>query len=98
MDIEALKNTGLIIGTVIGAMSAGIYSGRKVAKKEPEGEARVLAASIVPQSEMRELTTAVLAMTPVLRDTCAHLSKINERLHEEELVRAAAARIREGRP
>lgn len=98
MDIEAWKQTGLIIGTVLGTMWAGITAGRKVAKKDPvETEARVLAASIVPQSEMRELTNAVLAMTPILRETCAHLTKINDRLHEEELVRAAAARIREGK-
>lgn len=100
MDIEQLKQTGMIIGTVIGTMWAGITAGRKVAKKEPaEGEARVLAASIVPQSEMRELTSAVLAMTPVLREVCHHLGRVNDRLHEDELVRAAVAKIREeGRP
>lgn len=95
MDIEAWKQTMLIIGTCIGAMITGLVSGRKAGKKEPEGEAKVLAASIVPQTEMRDLMHAIAGLHGTLKEVCAHLERMNDRLHEDELVRAAVAKIRE---
>ena len=95
MDIEAWKQTALIIGTVIGAMITGILSGRKVGKKEPEGDAKVLAASIVPHSEMRDLLHAITGLHGSIKEVAGHLAQMNDRLHEDELVRAAVAKIRE---
>lgn len=90
-------STFYIVGGALGAMFAGLVSGRKVGKREPEGEAKVLAASIVPQTEMRDLTTTIANMHGTLKEVAGSLERINDRLHEEELVRAAAARIREGK-
>jgi hypothetical protein len=90
-------STAYIVGGALSAMFAGLVSGRKVGKREPEADAKVLAASIVPQTEMRDLTTTIANLHGTLKEVASSLEHINNHLLQEELVRAAAARIREGK-
>lgn len=89
MDIEPWLGTAAIVGTVIGTAIAGIAGGRKVAKKEPDAKAQVLAASIVPQTEMRALAEAMRAVREPLEDLVKLLEAEAQRRHDEAVVRQA---------
>ncbi|GGB15205.1 hypothetical protein GCM10011380_00780 [Sphingomonas metalli] len=89
MDIEPWLGTAAIVGTVIGTAIAGIAGGRKIAKREPETEAQVLAASIIPHSEMKGLTEAMRALLPPLVKVADLLEEDAQRRHDEAVVRQA---------
>jgi len=61
----------------------------------PEGDTTVVAASFVEKRLMERLIEAVLALNGNVIDLNEHVQKMNNRLHEDELVRAAVARMRE---
>lgn len=89
MDIEPWRETATIVGVVISGMVAGLWSGRKAGKREPEGDARVLAASIVPAAEMQALTAASAALREPLERLVDLMEAEAQRRHDEAVVRQA---------
>lgn len=63
-----------------------------------DGTAEVVAASFVDRRLLQQLIDAVVGLNGNVAVLVEHVEKINERMHEDELVRAAVARMKEGRP
>lgn len=61
------------------------------------GEAQVVAASFVEKRLMERLIEMLGAMNANIVIMNGHMEKVNERMHEDEIVRAAVARMKEGR-
>ncbi len=78
-----------IIGTAIASMVAGLVTGKKSAKREPGTDAEVLSASIVPHTEMRDLTKAVRESVVATNRVADLLERDEQRRHDEAVVRAA---------
>lgn len=75
------------------------WSERRKAKAVPvsDGAAEVVAASFVDKRLLERLIEAVAALNGNVVMLNGHVEKINERMHEDEIVRAAVARMKEGR-
>lgn len=83
MDIEPWLGTAAIVGTVLGTAVAGIFGGKKLATKdEAQSDTRVLAASIVPHSEMKALTEATVALVPPIKRL---VTLLEMQAHQREL-------------
>lgn len=62
-----------------------------------DGAAEVVAASFVDRHLLQQLIDAVMGLNRNVETLVEHVEKINERMHEDEIVRAAVARMREGK-
>ncbi len=89
-DEPGLWNTAYIIGGALATMVAGLFAGRKSGKtSDSSSEAQVLAASLVPHTEMRDLTAAVRESTIATNRVADLLERDEQRRHDEALVRDA---------
>lgn len=104
MDVPDAPNTSSVLALAFAAGTAALVSWfeRRKVKKEPEakqgGEAQVVAASFVERRQMEDLINATKTVDGTMRVLTGHVEKLNERMHEDEIVRAAVAKIKEGRP
>lgn len=93
-SLSALAFSGLVAALV------GWFDRRK-ARKEPViqqgGEAQVVAASFVGSRQMDDLTTTMRGVQSEMITMNGLLTKMNERMHENEIVAAAVAKMREDR-
>lgn len=82
------------------AMLVSFFDRRK-RKKDPgepaSGETQVVAASFVERRQMEDLISVTRSLDGTLRTLTGHIEKINERMHEDEIVRAAVAKMKEER-
>jgi hypothetical protein len=99
-----IPNATSLIALAFAAISAALISffERRKRKKDPDeqptGETQVVAASFVERRQMEDLIAVMKALDSTTRNLTTHIEKINERMHEDEIVRAAVAKIKEGRP
>ena len=70
----------------------------KAAGVPVDGAAEVVAASFVDRRLLQQLIDAIGGLNGNVAVLIEHVETINERMHEDEIVRAAVARIREERP
>jgi len=99
-----IPNATSLLALAFAAISAGLinFFDKRKRKKDPEeaqtGETQVVAASFVERRQMDDLTSSVRSLDGTIRVLTGQVEKINERMHEDEIVRAAVAKIKEGRP
>lgn len=105
MDLGSLptwaQQLGALIVTV--ASAVGITWVEKRKRKDepvahPAGDAQVVAATFVEKGLMERLIASTSALHGEIVTLNGHVADLNERMHDEEIVRAAAARMRENRP
>ena len=108
MDLGSLpvwaQQLSALIVTLATAIGLRWAEKRKIGKAEEaapvaagNGEAQVIAASFVEKRLMERLIEMLGAMNGNLVTMNGHMEKINERMHEDEIVRAAVARMKEER-
>jgi hypothetical protein len=103
MELSSLpvwaQQLGALILTACTAIAVTWNERRKKADPaEPaNGEARVVAASFVERRQMEDLILVIRQLHGAIIDTNAHLKSMNDRMHEDEIVRLAVAKIKEDR-
>lgn len=99
-----IPNTTSLVALAFAAISAALinFFDKRKRKKDPEeaqtGETQVVAASFVERQQMNDLIACMRGLDGTVRVLTGHVEKINERMHEDEIVRAAVAKMKEGRP
>ncbi|MDO7841065.1 hypothetical protein [Sphingomonas immobilis] len=82
------------VAAFVGTAGTAIWAGRKSKKEEPAaGSATVVAASFVGNRQMDDITTALTGLHATLIEVCGHLAAINERAHEEEIIREVVGKL-----
>lgn len=103
MELGSLPVWAQQLGGLILTLATAIaltWNERRKAKSEvapADGASQVVAASFVEKRLMERLIEAVAALNGNVVMLNGHVEKINERMHEDEIVRAAVARMKEGR-
>lgn len=106
MDLGSLpvwaQQLSALIVTLATAIGLRWAEKRKTGKADEvtaqgNGEAQVVAASFIEKRLMEQLITMLGAMNANLVTMNGHMKKVNERMHEDEIVRAAVARMKEER-
>ncbi|CAN5565765.1 hypothetical protein BH09PSE4_BH09PSE4_21850 [soil metagenome] len=65
---------------------------RHAPPEPPSGTASVVAASFVDKAQMENLTRAVTSLDATMKALGGHAERLSGHLHDEALIRAAAAR------
>lgn len=100
MDFGSLplwaQNLSAIVLTLGTALSLRWAEKRKEGKSLPHdtGDAQVVAASFVEKRLMERLIEVVAALHTQIVELNGHAEKFNDRQHEDDLVRAAVARMK----
>lgn len=102
MELGSLPVWAQQLGGLILTLATAValtWNERRKAKAVPvsDGAAEVVAASFVDKRLLEGLIEAVAALNGNVVMLNGHVEKINERMHEDEIVRAAVARMKEGR-
>lgn len=102
MELGSLPVWAQQLGGLILTLATAValtWNERRKAKAVPvsDGAAEVVAASFVDKRLLERLVEAVAALNGNVVMLNGHVEKINERMHEDEIVRAAVARMKEGR-
>ncbi|WP_426261536.1 hypothetical protein [Sphingomonas sp. DC1100-1] len=102
MELGSLPVWAQQLGGLILTLATAValtWNERRKAKAVPvsDGAAEVVAASFVDKRLLERLIEAVAALNGNVVMLNGHVEKINERMHEDEIVRAAVARMKEGR-
>lgn len=95
-----VSSVGALIGTTFVAGALAWNEGRKSRKKDPApmaGDTQVVAASFVDKSLLERLIVVMTSLNSSVVTLNGHVAELNERMHDEEIVRAAAARMRDTR-
>ncbi|GEM70923.1 hypothetical protein SAQ01S_06890 [Sphingomonas aquatilis NBRC 16722] len=102
MELGSLPVWAQQLGGLILTLATAValtWNERRKAKAVPvsDGAAEVVAASFVDKRLLERLIEAVAALNGNVVTLNGHVEKINERMHEDEIVRAAVARMKEGK-
>ena len=102
MELGSLPVWAQQLGGLILTLATAValtWNERRKAKAVPvsDGAAEVVAASFVDKRLLERLIEAVAALNGNVVMLNGHVEKINERMHEDEIVRASVARMKEGR-
>lgn len=95
-----VQSVGALLGATVAAGAISWNERRRDRDKSPPhapGDAQVVAATFVEKGLMERLIVATTTLHGEMVKLNDNLGELNKHNHDEELVRAAAARMREGR-